>query len=761
MKNKSQINELINHQQEGGSYAERSTQAAVMQMHSTLGCSLSKSNHRFTIYQLTNQRFTNRSNIMKTKSISTRTLFRVFVVTIASLSMLAGLFAQNLVLQTGATFSGAGTISVHGNITNSGVAAATAFSGTVALAGAGAQAVGTAAQGAINFSTLNVNSTSATATFAVASAVTTALSVANGTTLAIGANALTLGGTSTLNASGVLSTAAGSTVTYNSGGAGQVVLGGFTYNGAVTLSGGTKTMSSAGLTTVAQAFSHAGGALTISSGGLTLTTTGALAAVNNNGGTITGGSGAATFSGLLTQNGGNLTAGGGGLVLNAGLTNTSGNVTVGSGNSMTVSGGQFSYTAGTLTFDAASTVTYGASATSIVPSTYGTLAINTDAKTFPAGTTNVSTALTASSDMTITGTLALAAAANANIGANFTDNGTFTAPSGAGLVTFNGVTQTIAGSSTPTFKNLTLGGTGAKTANVGINVASGGQLTVDQNLTMSGANVLLMQNGALQPSYAALKEVVGSLSWQAFSAGTYTYNNSATAVTFAGTPGTLTFTINSQPSVNPTGYALGHSVNRKFTHSYANFGSGTADVTLAYLGSEVGGATESKLKDFQNGISSPDKLAGTYTRVGSGASFGSVKLAGLTNAVLVSGNELALDDRFNIFNSIASASWNAGTTWDAGSIPTATDDVVIANSFPVTIPDAFAAAAQSVTISATATGLTVGGGASGTLAVGAGGLTNNSAGTGLTVLGGASVTITGGTLTNAGAITNAGTITVQ
>ena len=58
-------------------------------------------------------------------------------------------------------------------------------------------------------------------------------------------------------------------------------------------------------------------------------------------------------------------------------------------------------------------------------------------------------------------------------------------------------------------------------------------------------------------------------------------------------------------------------------------------------------------------------------------------------------------------------------------------------------------------------GLVVGGGASGSLAVGTGGLTNNSAATGLTVAAGASVTITGADLTNTGAISNAGTITVQ
>jgi hypothetical protein len=219
------------------------------------------------------------------------------------------------------------------------------------------------------------------------------------------------------------------------------------------------------------------------------------------------------------------------------------------------------------------------------------------------------------------------------------------------------------------------------------------------------------------------------------------------------------FTMKSEPSVNPGGYTAGNTVNRKYTPSYT--GTFTADLKLSYLSGELGGATESKLRQFQGGtINSGTKLLGTYTRVPAGT-FGTVSLASLTNATLASASEMALDDQFGTFTSIASAAWNVGSTWDEGTVPGAADDVIIANTFPVTIPDAYAASALSTTINATATGLTVGGGTSGTLAVGTGGLTNNSAGTGLTVSAGGAVTITGGSITNAGAITNAGTITVQ
>ena len=647
---------------------------------------------------------------------------------------------QNLIIgNAAATFAGAGTITVKGTITNPGVATATAMPGVVTLNGAAAQSIGTAGQGAINFATLNVSPTVvATTTLNVASSVSTAVTIGAGAinaTLAVGAaNTLTIGGTSAFgNVGSVLNTVATSTVIYNSAGAGQVVLGGFAYNGLLTLTGGTKTLNAAAVTSVGQAFdASAAGLLTITGGGLTLGTTGAFAAVNNNGGNLTGGTGAASFSGLLTQNGGNLIAGSGGLDLNLGLTNTSGNITVGAGQTMDVSGAQFAYTAGTLTFNPTSTVIYNASATNIVPSTYGNLTLNTDAKTFPVGTTNVATLLNANSNMIINGTLVMStAAANANIAGDFTNNSVFTAATGAGVVTFNGAAQAIGGTAASTFRNLTLAGTAAKTANAGINITN--QLAVNQPLAMSGANVLTMKNGALQPSFTGQNEITGSMAWEAFLAQAYTYHNSATSVTFTGADAARTFTLKSAPSTYPVGNSVGHTVNRSLTASYAGWATGTLSVQLGYLQAEGStlGVTEAKLKDFQNGgIASGNKVPGLPSaRVASGAAtFGSVTYAGLTSAQLLPAvnNALALDDRFNMFNSIASTAWNVATTWDAGAVPGAFDDVVIIGTHNVNVPDAYAASALSVTIDAATTNtLTVGGGASGTLAVGAGGLINN------------------------------------
>jgi hypothetical protein len=468
--------------------------------------------------------------------------------------------------------------------------------------------------------------------------------------------------------------------------------------------------------------------------------------------------------------------------LNINNTSALGDVT----GTFTINGGTIdNTTAGTITtvdypLSLNADFTYSGSLARILNLGTGTVTINADRQiTVSAGTLTIGGAISAGSyNLAKAGAGTLSFGANAvtlngltisagtltstsgtmSLAADFSNNGTFTHNSGT--VTLNGVAQAIGGSSISTFNNLTLGGTGAKAANIGINIV--GAVTVNQPLTMSGSNVLTMQSTASQPTFgSALTEITGAMTWQAISASAYTFNNAQTIVTFLGADGTRTFTLKSQPGVPPTGYTSGNTVNRDFNVTYTNWNTGTVTLQLAYLQAEASGVTESSLKGFDGGIAPVHKLTGAPTRTTStGSTFGYVSHSGLTSSVLVAG-EIALDDQFNEFYSIAAAAWNVGTTWDAGAVPGSADDVVIADNFPVTIPDAYAAAANSVTINATATGLTVGGGTSGSLAVGAGGLTNNSTGTGLAVSLGASVTITGGNLTNAGAITNNGTITVQ
>jgi hypothetical protein len=394
-----------------------------------------------------------------------------------------------------------------------------------------------------------------------------------------------------------------------------------------------------------------------------------------------------------------LTSGAGGLNLTAGLTNTLGNITVGALQSMAVSGAQFTHAGGTLSFAATSTVTYGASATTVVDAAYGNLTLNADPKTW---------------------TLA------------------------AG--------RTVSG-------NLTLGASAVTTVSGGFDLNVNGNISLASNLTKS-ANAVVFTNAGSAVSGAGY-EIVGSVTrTHAFVATTpYTFNNASMIVTPTAITNLTSFTISSLPSTAPTGYSAANSVNRKYSSSYVGTGF-TATLQLAYLASEFSG-TVAKLKDFQNGISKPDKLAGSYTR-GSAGGFAYVSLPGLTNGILNSGQELGLDDRYNTFISIAATNWDVTTTWDMLAVPGATDDVEIAPTFAVTIPTGVSALANSVLIDAGATGgLTLAGTGTLTTTVSGSGITNNNlTGAGLTVGGSASVTVNG-ILTNNGAITNAGSITVQ
>jgi hypothetical protein len=539
------------------------------------------------------------------------------LITLAIVATLA--MGQNLVVGSGSTFAGNGQYIIAGSITNT---APVTINGVVTLNGQAGQTIGTTGQ--IDFQTLNVNTTSGNATMAVSTAVSTALSIANGSTFDIQNNTLGIGGTSTLHTSGVLTVGSSSTVNFTSG-----------------------------------------------------------------------------------------------------------------------------------------------TAQDILPHTYANLGLSGGgAKTFPIGTSTVNTLLTASDSVTVTGVLAFAATASASFDSDLVNNGTFTAPTTTGVVTFGGGNaQIIGGLNALAFNKLTLNGGGVKNADVDISVA--GQLTVNQNLIMDTTNhrLLTMLDAAksTQPIYGSLKEITGRMRWEAFSAQTYKFNNASTEIAFSGANGARTFELNVKPATNPTGYQLATSVNRKINATYAGWSTGTADIQLAYQNGEADGSlVQARLKEFHGAIASADKLGGIISRGPSGVgSFGYVKHANLASTAFTSGDEISLDTRFSPIISVAIASWNLPTTWDANAIPTSSDDVEINTA--VLIPDEYAAAALSTTINnGGGIGLTVGGGASGTLAVGAGGLTNNnSTGTGLTVATGASVTVTGSSVTNAGAISNSGTIRVQ
>ena len=747
------------------------------------GAAGSSKNHRSPRHEYGGQAtnhltaFTKRSKIMKYTNI-TQLLSRG-VSTLLILTLMATMaMAQSLVVTGGGSFSGTGTINVKGNINTSGASGGVSITGTVNLNGTTAtQLLGVSGSNALTFATLQATGDKAkqmdvdvTATAALTVNITGAL------LLDLQAKTLTLGGTSTLTSGSLDVTDASSTVVYNQTGGSQTALG-LTYAGALTLSGtSAKNFSASG--SVAGAFSHTGGALTVDqdftvsyatpsfatiadvTAGKTLalsgtgaktiaaiTATNATGAINNSGGsglltvtalngnagTISGGAGGATFTNAATNTGA-ITGGSGLVTFSSTLAHSAGTVTSGSGG--------IAFT-GTPTF-ASGTITSG------------TGLLNFNANVANSGTAALSLTGAATAEFSGTvNTTGLAFASGSTVTYDGVSAGQVIADVDYGNLTLKNSTKAWTLGAARAVAGLDVQASSATTVNGSFDLNVSGNVALASDLTKS-ANAVVFANAS--SAVSGTNEISGSVTrTHAFAAAAYTFNNASMTLTPSVFGALTSFTMKSEPSTNPGGYNAGNTVNRKYTPSYA--GTFTADLKLSYLSGELGGAVEAKLRQFQGGtITSLTKRVGTYARVPAGT-FGTISLAGLTNATLASASEMALDDRFGTFTSIAATNWNVGSTWDEGSVPTATDEVVI-NTSPVTVPDGYAASALSATINATM-GLVVGGGTSGSLAVGTGGLTNNSAATGLTVAAGASVTITGADLTNTGAISNAGTITVQ
>jgi hypothetical protein len=730
-----------------------------------------------------------RSNIMKYSFGTTFAGRSIFSLLISALVTVTA-FGQtgNLAITGAPTLNGSGTYNIKGNITNT---TPVTFTGTVAvtLSGAAAQTIGTVGNGLITFNTLNANTTGATptTTMNVAVDVNTGLSVAAASTLVVGANQLNISGTSTLNGTGSLSTVAGSTVVYDQAGTSQVVLGGFTYNGALTLSG-TSTKTLGGDITAAGAFSHTGGSLTLNNNltissatpsfatiadvatgkTLTLSGTGAktiaavttttgtgaisntgasglltITALSGNNGSISGGAGGVTFTNAAT-NAGTITGGAGLITFSNTLAHSTGTITAGTGG--ITFGNTVTFATGTITAGTGQSLTFNGN---VVNSGTAALTLTGSGAASFAGTLNT-TGLAFGGTSTVTYNSAVAAQAIADVAYyNLTlSNNTKTWTLGAA--------RTIGG-------NLTLNATsGTTVTTAGNNLNVTGNVSLGSNLTMSGAGALAFANAGSAVSGTGF-EIVGSVArTHTFVASTaYTFNNASMTVT-PTTLGTLSsLTIQSNPGTNPTGYLLGNSVNRQYHVSYAGAGF-TATMQLAYLAAEYTGSLPSKLKDFNNGIAKANKISGTYTPGGPTNGFMYVSLPGVTTASFASGNEIDIDDRFNIFNSVNNTAWNLATTWDANAIPSASDDINITGTHAVTVPDGVTGSALSVTIDGTtANSLTVGAGTSGILNVGTGGLTNNATLGVLTVSTSAQVNIAGGNLATGGTITNNGTVTVQ
>jgi hypothetical protein len=419
---------------------------------------------------------------------------------------------------------------------------------------------------------------------------------------------------------------------------------------------------------------------------------------------------------------------------NAGTLKSSGTVAV---TAAAAIGGTFEYAA--------------AGAQTVAPASYTNLTFsNTGIKTFTNGQT-----------YSIAGTYTPGIAVNVYTGSTIVYNGAAVGQTIAdvsyGNLTFSTNTKVWALTAPRTITgDLNLAAGSAATISGAFDLNVTGNIILASNLTKS-ANAVVFANAGSTVA-GALNDIIGTVTrTHAFvAAAPYQFNNQYTTVALSVPPVAQNFSMTVSPGVNPNGYTVNHSVNRKFVPTFTSLGTGTADVQLAYLSGEIGTLTEAKLKEFHNGISSTNKMAGgVYVRQAVGGTFGYVKLPAITTA-FSSNQELALDDQYNQFiATLVGGDWNTGGTWDLGTVPGATDDAII-NATGVTLN--VAGHVNNLVINATKN-LTLG------LATSAlqvdGSMTNN--GGGLTLTNAASTMTVTGTLTNvAGStITNAGTITVQ
>lgn len=678
--------------------------------------------------------------------------------------------AQSIIVSSSGSFSNNGTIKVKGNISTSGATAATVtIGGTVELNGT-SQNLGA------NGKTLSLNKLKVlgtdTKTLLGNMSLADSLVINNGSGkfLDIDTRSLTLSGVSILTSGSIDVSDATSTVIYNRNSGTQTVLG-LTYVGNVTLSGNaTKSLSAS--TNIAGTFSHSGGDLTVNqnltissatpsfatiadvtgnrtltlsgtgvktiaaitavSSGSTITNSGTsgsltITALNGNSGTISSGAGGVTFTNAAT-NSGKITGGAGQITFNSSLVTSTDTILAGSGD---------------IVFNGGVTISSGAIA----------------------GGTGAD--LTFSSSLANSGTLVMSGTGTIGITGNYSGSGSMNLSSGS-TVWYDGGTQNIAGG---TYGNLTIGGTGGKTALDNVTV-SGSTLALNANLSMSTYTLTMNQAST---AISGTSEITGLVRRNnSFTGGQAYAFNRANIIMKLASNASADMTLGMYPATNPSGTLGTKYVQRKYTlSSSTDVTTNNLTAQLYYTDSELQGSpNENKLAFYKYSGGSWSKLstnAGTYTRLNSTAS-DTITLTAI-NEGLSGIAEIGL--RVPEYITIASGLWNATATWGStvDDIPSTTDDAVLRHSVTglgganrtvasLTIQDDATYNGQLTVDANIFTADTVSN--TGTLNVSAGAtLALNNGLSNSIVAGGASVVTITGTANISGLVMNAGTFTVD
>ena len=483
------------------------------------------------------------------------------------------------------------------------------------------------------------------------------------------------------------------TVEYNNPGTQTIAAS--TYANLIASGGtGDKTLTTG--TTVAGILTVNNGAKSLLLGGGTLTLTGATP-ITVSFGSVNFASGTVNYSGDVDQAvygtsylnlGTSSTAShtktaGGAITVTGNLTNAavttldfSGNAFIGTGvtfansgtlkSSRTVAVSAAVTIGGTFEYDAAQTV---------APASYNNLTfVGAGIKTFTSGAT-----------YSIAGAYTPSAAANVYTGSSIIYNGSSASQAIAdvsyGNLELSNNTKTWALSADRTIGgNLTLDANAATAVSGAYKLNVTGNVTVNSNLT---TNAVVFANAS--SAVSGLGDIIGSVTRNHnFAAATaYTYNNSTTTVAFSVAQ-TVPFTMN-LAMTNPSGHLANHSISRVYVPTYSGLADGTATVALGYAYGDVGSITQSKLKMFDPTISRITEIGvlTNYTRdtTASAAAYGSIIVPALAYDKIASGNQIALDDRYNLYlATLASGDWNTAGTWNLNQVPGQYDDAEIVAS---------------------------------------------------------------------------------
>ncbi len=469
----------------------------------------------------------------------------------------------------GTLTANASTISIGGSLIDS-TGTFTPGTSTVVFDGSGAQSI-PASSGFGSFNNLTINKSGGIATLAGAIVVNGSVTLTQGELDVSASNfGISVGGDWSNN--GGTFTARAGTVTFNGTGAQAI-------NGTAA----SQTFYNVTLTKTA--------ATTLSVGGSTATLT-----VNN-----------------LTETTGNFTAPttldiNGILTLSAGTFTAGANITI-AGNWAQAAAATFTPGSGTVTFDGTAAQTLG-TATSL---TFNNLTVNKSLGLTMSTTTTLTVndltvtagSFTPPATLNINGSFlqnggTLTAGANINVAGNWTRNGgTFT--QGANTVTFNGASQTIAGSIATTFNNLTVN------ASTGLALTTGptvnGTLTLTSGAVTSAGSLTMGTGATISRATGILDASPGGTSFNVLYTG-------GTAVTTGPELPTSTSVLQALTINNTGGVTLGANVS---VNNGLTIGSGaTLDVSASDYSLDIKGGTWASTGTFT-------PRAGTVTFSGTAA----------------------------------------------------------------------------------------------------------------------------------------------